>query len=220
MGYCLAMLSGCFQACCYVCARKSAHIPVSLLTVVSLLLAIPLTCIPPLLQIGHGNFEPVREAPWRALGLLSMLVVVTLLSILLPAAGSTRCPAAVSATVYTSANMITGYLAQTVLFDDVPKPLKLFGAACMLLSVVLMAVRCQAQDQPEEPEPSCADVADTTPTPATDDETRSLGSFVASEVSFSSSSSRLRRRSSTSSKPLPQRLGTCLPVWCLPQPSA
>lgn len=107
--------------------------------------------------------------------------------------------------------MISGYVAQTVLMNDAPKPMKLLGATCMLFSVVIMAIRCQPA---EESEPSCADFV---PEPTVigsatteDDETQSLGSFVASEVSFASSSS-LRRRSSTNSKPLPQRLGACLP---------
>jgi len=41
--------------------------------------------------------------------------------------------------------MVTGYVAQTVLFNDMPKHLKLFGAACMLASTIIMAVRCQAE---------------------------------------------------------------------------
>ena len=215
LGYCLAMLSGFFQACCYVCARKSAHIPVSLLTVATFLLAVPMCFVPPLLGIGETRFEPVIEAPWQALGLLALLILLSSLSILLPAAGSTRCPAAASATVFTSASMISGYLAQTVVFHDAPKPLKLLGAACMLLSVVMMAVTCQAEDKAaEEPATSCKDSAEEpTANASTDDETQSLGSFVASEMSFTSSSSRLRRRGGTcSSKPLPRRLGACLPV--------
>ncbi|CAE7203677.1 unnamed protein product [Symbiodinium natans] len=224
LGYCLAMLAGCFQAGAFVCARKSAHLPVSLLTVVSLFLTVPLAFVPPCLSPGADSMDLVMEKPWEALGLLSMMTAWVLFSILLPAAGATRCPAAVSATVFTSSSMISGYLAQTVLFDDVPKPLKLFGAACMLFSVVMMAVRCQRD---EEPEPSCADCsAEPAPGPEAsvaeeDDETMSLGSFVASEVSFTSSSRSLRRRISTgSSKPLPQRLGACLPVVSLSQLSA
>jgi len=215
LGYCLAMLAGCFQAGAFVCARKSTHIPVSLLTVLSLFLSVPLALVPPSLGLHSGSedgLKLVTEKPWQALALLSAMTAWVLLSIMLPAAGATRCPAAVSATVFTSASMISGYAAQTVLMNDAPKPLKLLGATCMLFSVVIMAIRCQPA---EEPEPSCADFV---PEPTVigtasteDDETQSLGSFVASEVSFASSSS-LRRRSSTgNSKPLPQRLGACLP---------
>ncbi|CAE7248273.1 unnamed protein product [Symbiodinium natans] len=215
LGYCLAILSGCFQAGAFVCARKSTHIPVSLLTVVSLCLSVPLALVPPSLGL-HGDekaaFKQVLEKPWEALALLSVMTAWVLLSIMLPAAGATRCPAAVSATVYTSASMISGYVAQTVLLDDAPKPLKLLGAACMLFSVVIMAVRCRpAELEPcAEPEPAAESVA------TEDDETQSLGSFVASEVSFTSSSSRLRRRTA-GSKPLAQRLGACLPVAALSQ---
>eukprot|EP00439_Symbiodinium_sp_Y106_P032211 s3977_g3.t2 len=210
-GYCIALLSGCFQACSFVCARKSAHIPVSLLSLVSLLLSVPAALLVPLFQHEQSSFGVVVERPWQAIGLLLTLTVWISISILLPAAGATRCPAAVSATVFTSASMITGYLAQTVLFHNAPKPLKLLGAFCMLCSVVLMAIRCQVK---ESEEPSCAENVSEAATAAEDDETLSLGSFVASEVSFTSSSSRLRRRASSfkASKPLAQRFGACLPI--------
>ena len=219
LGYCMAMLSGCFQASAFVCARKSAHIPVSLLTVVSLMIAVPLAFLPPLLHITESDsLQSVLEAaPWQALGLLLILTVWCLFSIMLPAAGATRCPAAVSATVFTSSSMISGYIAQTLIFDDAPKPLKLFGAGCMLLSVVMIAARCQ--EAQEQPEPACAEV-EATPA-AEDDETMSLGSFVASEVSFGSRPGRLRRRGTASdSKAMPQRIGSCLPVLALSQLSA
>ena len=205
----MAMLSGCFQAGAFVCARKSAHIRVSLLTIVSLASTVPLAFIPACLNPEVNAFEPVLQKPWEAMGLFGAVTVWLLFSIVLPAAGATRCPAAVSATVFTSASMITGYVAQTVLFDDAPKPLKLVGAACMLLSVVIMAVRCQGGS---EPEASCADSQETPATAeaSAEDETLSLGSFVASEVSFASSNS-LRRRAAAS-KPLPQRFGACLPA--------
>ena len=225
LGYCLAMMSGCFQACSFVCARKSAHISVSLLAFVTLLFAVPAALLPPIFRVGGAtnSFEPVLEKPWQAVGLLCILTVWTFFSILLPAAGATRCPAAVSATVFTSSSMITGYVAQTILFGNAPKPLKLLGAGCMLLSVVMMAIRCHV------PEPEEACTADTAggaevvlePGAAEDDETLSLGSFVASEISFTSSSRSLRRRSTAGSanaansaglKPVAQRLGACLPI--------
>mmetsp|Transcript_58468 Transcript_58468/g.109429 ORF Transcript_58468/g.109429 Transcript_58468/m.109429 type:complete len:347 (-) Transcript_58468:208-1248(-) len=220
VGYCMAMLSGCFQACSFVCARKSAHIPVSLLTFVSLLCAIPLAVFAPLLPDQQGSFQPVVAAPWMAVGLISILTVWSTFSIIMPAAGATRCPAAVSATVFTSSSMVTGYVAQTLLFNDMPKPLKIFGAACMLASVIIMAVRCQAEETDGMESGRSADMEEN---PATqDDETLSLGSFVASEVSFGSSSSRLRRRYTTS-EPSPRKIGkigACLPVLALSQMSS
>ena len=222
LGYCMAMLSGCFQASAFVCARKSAHIPVSLLTIVSLSFAVLLAFVPPALGITDSTpqdaLDTVRTQPWLALGLLSILTVWCLFSIVLPAAGATRCPAAVSATVFTSSSMVSGYIAQTVLFDDAPTALKLFGAGCMLASVVMMAVRCQGEDVPEEPEPSCTEAtAEVMQAEGGETSPLSLGSFVASEVSFGSRSKlRLRNRSSTSdSKVPPQRIGSCLPVLAL-----
>ncbi|CAE7566132.1 PGC [Symbiodinium pilosum] len=211
VGYCMAMLSGCFQACSFICARKSTHIPATQLAFASLVFAVPAAFLPPICHVGATeSVEEMVERPWQVLGLLVILTVWVLVSILLPAAGATRCPAAVSATVFTSSSMITGYVAQTALFSEAPKPLKLLGAGCMLCSVVMMAVRCRGKDSEEACEDSLPDTSATSCETPQDDETLSLGSFVASEVSFTSSSSRLRQRSS--SKPLPQRLGACLPL--------
>lgn len=223
LGYFLALLSGCFQAASFVCARKSAHLSVGVLTFSSLVFAVPMALMPALLPMGpKPTWEPVLANPGIALGLLTMLSMWTMAAIGLPAAGATRCPAAVSATVFTTACMVSGYISQIVFFSEVPKVLTLLGAACMLLSVIIMAL----PSTESEPEPSddteapkaasevpgeASETSDTqepqTETVEADDETMSLGSFVASEVSFCSSHVRRRTRRFTKPKVLPWAIG-------------
>lgn len=98
--------------------------------------------------------------------------------------------------------------------QELPQLLTVLGAGAMLLSVVLMAVPCNSAEPCEEPKVS------ETETAATDamDDTLSLGSFVASEVSFCSSSSRVRlrlKRFTTKTHDLVQRIGAALPVATL-----
>eukprot|EP00438_Fugacium_kawagutii_P011934 Skav206750 [mRNA] locus=scaffold1022:168245:169510:+ [translate_table: standard] len=221
LGCWMALLSGCFQAGSFVCARKSAHISVGVLTFTSLLLAVPMALIPPMLPMGHQeSWEPVLEEPWIALGLLAVISGWTMSSVALPAAGATRCPAAVSATVFTSACMVSGYLAQMLFFQEMPQALTLSGAACMLLSVILMAIPSRAEPEPEPPK---ADAENAVEQPAESettadansgdaDETESLGSFVASEVSFCSSKVRRRAKHFPKAQALAERIGAAFPV--------
>ena len=141
VGYCLALLSGCFQAASFICARKSAHVSIGVLTLTSLLLAIPMALVPPFLPMGHKDTaKQMLEEPGKAVGLILIITTWALFSIALPAAGATRCPAAVSAIVFTSSAMVSGYIAQIVLFGEMPRILTVVGAGSMLLSVVLMTI--------------------------------------------------------------------------------
>lgn len=117
LGSFLALLSGFFQAASFICARKSAHISVAVLTFSSLLLAVFMSLMPPLLPMVHAaKWQIVVAEPWKAMSLVLILLVLSTLSIALPAAGATRCPAAVSATVFTSSCMVSGYVSQIIFF--------------------------------------------------------------------------------------------------------
>lgn len=211
LGSFLALLSGFFQAASFICARKSAHISVAVLTFSSLLLAVFMSLMPPLLPMVHAaKWQIVVAEPWKAMSLVLILLVLSTLSIALPAAGATRCPAAVSATVFTSSCMVSGYVSQIIFFKEVPGILTLLGAASMLFSVVLMAL-------PALPEKSPADGSAVT---SVDDLSRcrsfdsfdSLGSFVASEVSFNSTLSTLRRRETFQMMEIAEQIGAAMPV--------
>lgn len=191
LGSVLALLSGFFQAASFICARKSQHISVAVLTFFSLFLAVFMSLLPPLLPMVHtASWQPVAAEPLKAVGLLLILLLLSTLSIALPAAGGTKCPAAVSATVITSSCMVSGYVSQVAFFHEVPDILTLMGAASMLLSVVLMALPCRAVNEGKQlPHPDTEDGDASVRSLAS---MESLGSFVASEVSFHTVS--LRRR--------------------------
>ena len=55
-----------------------------------------------------AGWQPVVAEPLKAVALLLILLLLSTLSIALPAAGGTKCPAAVSATVITSSCMVSG----------------------------------------------------------------------------------------------------------------
>ena len=222
LGCWLALLSGCFQAGSFVCARKSAHISVGVLTFSTLLLAVPMAFVISLLfhNESQESWEPVLAEPWVAIGLVVVISLWTMSAVALPAAGATRCPAAVSATVFTSACMISGYLAQIVFFKEMPQALTLLGAGCMLLSVVLMAIPSRKQEPQPEPKTCSSESVDAEARGASDesdavvdetDETESLGSFVASEVSFRSTVRR-RARHLPKATVLAARIGAAFPV--------
>ena len=56
----------------------------------------------------QASWQPAAAEPLKAVGLLLILLLLSTLSIALPAAGGTKCPAAVSATVITSSCMVSG----------------------------------------------------------------------------------------------------------------
>jgi len=181
-----------------------------------------------MMPLAHNvAWQPVWDNKGMAVGFLVAIAVVGFFSLMLPAAGATRCPAAVSATVYTSSSMLTGYIAQSVLFDSMPTLLTLIGAGFMLLSVLMMSVPSRQQPQEQDAKCQASSPADATPLDVSqanaeneDWENMSLGSFVASEVSFlSGPTGQVRRRIGTggcsqSGEPngLAQVIGAVLPV--------
>lgn len=208
LGSFLALLSGFFQAASFICARKSAHISVAVLTFSSLLLTVFMSLMPPLLPMVHAaKWQIVVAEPWKATSLVLILLLLSTLSIALPAAGATRCPAAVSATVFTSSCMVSGYVSQIIFFKEVPGILTLLGAASMLFSVVLMALPALPEKSPDVSAVSVDDLSRARSFDSFD----SLGSFVASEVSFNSTLSTLRRRE-TFQMEIAEQIGAAMPV--------
>ena len=116
-------------------------------------------------------------------------------------------------------------------FKEMPQALTLLGAACMLLSVILMAIPSRMSEaKPEKPVKAAVPVgpvdAEAQPSDGTDeivdtvdtvdtvdgDDTESLGSFVASEVSFRSSKVRRRAQHFPKAAALAERIGAAFPV--------
>jgi len=86
--------------------------------------------------------------------------------------------------------MLFGYVAQTVLFDDVPKLLTICGAILMFSAIVIMALARSTGRKIAAPDTRYAVGEDLTPVSSVEDdrsETESLGSFIATEfVAFAS----------------------------------
>ena len=108
-----------------------------------------------------------------------------------------------------------------IFFKEMPQGLTLLGAGCMLLSVILMAIPSTNQEPQPEPKTCSSQSVDAEAnTGASDqsdavvdetDETESLGSFVASEVSFRSKIRRRARRFPKATA-LAERIGAAFPV--------
>ena len=108
-------------------------------------------------------------------------------------------------------------------FKEMPQALTMLGAAFMLLSVILMAIPSSTSEaEPEKPVKGAvpvvpvdaeaqASATDETVDTVDADDTESLGSFVASEVSFRSKVRR-RARHFPKAAALAERIGAALPV--------
>lgn len=187
IGYVLALLSGLLDAFSFICSRKSADVP-------PLFIMLGTQVVSAAVLIGMGSIPSIFEdyslavlvtSPWKA---VFVTVVGCALAILCTAAcviGSVLCPAAVSTTVYTSANMTSGYVAQLLLSNATPSPLTLSGSSLMLLAVIIMVFfRTPAEsvgNTLDDRVPASDNLAK-----EDDDDDESIASFIASEFALSS----------------------------------
>lgn len=233
LGCALALFSGFARAASLVCARKSVGVPVSLLSFATAVLGLPIIALLPFTPlIAEPPVGRVLVEPLAAAGLVLAAFFAGLAAISAGTLGSLLCPAAVSATVFTGACMVVGYLAQTLLFGAAPGWLTLVGAALMFFAVAATAGARTPQQLPSaEALPTTPSVDQRTPqqtpvaeavdvgadsvagaggvTGTEDDETESLASFAASEFSEQAPhETPLRRRGQAIGKPFPERIGT------------
>lgn len=147
--------------------------------------------------IGGGvSLQRVVVEPIGAAAVFLFCWLVSLLGKQTSTIGSQWCPAAISATVGTCGSMTFGYLAQVALFGQTPDLLSLLGAGVMLLSVaVMVAARapppsvsacctttsCDAELAKASSAQSAPAAAELQQPEDADDDTHSLGSFIASE---------------------------------------
>eukprot|EP00932_Pfiesteria_piscicida_P019388 SRR837773.6212.p2 GENE.SRR837773.6212~~SRR837773.6212.p2 ORF type:complete len:174 (-),score=53.96 SRR837773.6212:41-517(-) len=118
--------------------------------------------------------------PWALVALwLVGMVVSSILRTGMLSAGAQLCPAAASATVGNAAGMISGYLVQMIFFETPPQAITLAGAGLMLASIGALALARRVEAAaPLEP---CQ--ADAVTEFVSEDDSESLASFIASEVS-------------------------------------
>lgn len=198
-GYGLAAASGLTQAFVFISARKSNKSSFLLLNLSPAAFCALTFAVVPFLPFVHDySTSSMIEAPGVAIAFVVVFFVIMLVAQSTNSAGSSWCPAAVSATVNAGSKMVSSYLAQSVFFGKTPELVTMIGAAMMLLAVVIMAAarlpgrrgsssQIEVDAEPEEEE-SSHDAFD-------DDE--SLASFIASEfveLTPHTKSVRLRRQ--------------------------
>lgn len=221
LGYVFALCSGILMAGSFICARKSAETPVSFLAFCTAASAVPVLLLLPCTPlVVEAPASVLAASPWLTAGFVAVAFACALAGIALTIAGSVMCPAAVSATVNTGSGMVFGYAAQALLFDVALGPLTVAGAALMLSAVGLMAAARLPQPAesagearnttPEAAEASSAsveaDVGTETEHPR-EAENESLASFAASEFAKHHGYEAVRLRRTTSTAPVPHRLG-------------
>mmetsp|Transcript_26231 Transcript_26231/g.47930 ORF Transcript_26231/g.47930 Transcript_26231/m.47930 type:complete len:385 (+) Transcript_26231:42-1196(+) len=214
-GYLVAAASGFMQACVFISARKLNGTPVQLLNMSPAgfcVIAFGLLPSTPLLE--DFSLQPVWDHPLLGLSIVAAYAALLASGIVTYSVAGMWCPAAVSATMTTGSKMLSGYLAQTLLFAQSPEVITLFGAVLMLAAVVIMAAaRSVGQEAPGEGEQT---EAATSPGTAKqeqgeEEETESLASFIAAE--FVAPEGGLRQRHANAKKkiawgPEPEVLGT------------
>mmetsp|Transcript_51453 Transcript_51453/g.132760 ORF Transcript_51453/g.132760 Transcript_51453/m.132760 type:complete len:390 (+) Transcript_51453:68-1237(+) len=194
LGYLLALASGSASGTSFIASRKSQTIPG---TVMAFSVAV---------QEGLGLFllvitglvvehpaEQISAAPLKVTACFALLFFVMVVGIFAMNAGSQLCPAVVSSTMCTSLQMTVGYVAQTLITKDAPDMLSITGALLMLAAVAIMALArwmtppsaAQSWKTGTEVEagtlPVACEIEDSTD--MNSDETDSLGSFIAAELS-------------------------------------
>jgi drug/metabolite transporter (DMT)-like permease len=219
LGYIMAALAGFTQACVFISVRKSESVslwlhllsPVPFLTLG--FVSLPLTPL-----VDDLSMKRLEQSPLEGVGIVFVLLFLHAVAALSNSTASKLCPAALSATVNTSSSMIFGYLAQTLLFDDVPNLVTICGATLMLSAIVIMAV---ARSPSRSTTTTAADkyaVGGGEEIQADDDrsETDSLSSFIAAE--FSARAGHVvadvvrQRRAIFSARPAAQQIGAMVSV--------
>eukprot|EP00929_Paragymnodinium_shiwhaense_P026185 TRINITY_DN15619_c0_g1_i1.p1 TRINITY_DN15619_c0_g1~~TRINITY_DN15619_c0_g1_i1.p1 ORF type:complete len:413 (+),score=64.29 TRINITY_DN15619_c0_g1_i1:89-1240(+) len=206
IGYLMALGAGFFQACLFVASRKSAKVRVQWHGVSAMSQTGVVFLIYPFMvnQLSDSILVTSKftteMAAWIAPMCLGAMLATTLQS-----RAAKLSPAAISAVINTSSSMSSGYFAQVMFFDTPPDLPTVCGAVLMLIGVciVIMLRVHEARGAKRQPQAPTLPVQETDETPAADDdETQSLSSYIASEFSGISPSSKLtgarqRRGSST-----------------------
>lgn len=213
LGNVLAAASGLTQACVFISARKSSKSSLLLLNVSPACFSVLAYALVPLAPfVNDFSLEPVERSPAFAAAIVAAIFFIQLGAVSTNSAGSSWCPAAVSATVNTGSKMISSYVAQIVLFGVKPDTLTVCGAALMLCAVLLMAVarlsgrQSSAAAVAVEPEGQCPDNAAND-----DDDNESLASFIAAEfVELTPHEKPLRLRRAGVQDPEPLQIGAVL----------
>jgi drug/metabolite transporter (DMT)-like permease len=188
LGYLLAVASGVASGILFIALRKSQNVDSAIMTC-SLVAQMTVGCWAVAFSgiAEDAPLEALVESPIAALAWLVLILVLDSTNSVSTTVGAQRCPAAASSTLFTSTQMVSGYVADVFIHGTVPDVLTIVGASLMLLAVVVMAVAANGAsapaDLPVDPPAACSSQAFGDATLVNDDDTDSLVSFVASEFS-------------------------------------
>jgi len=144
-------------------------------------------------------FASVAAQPLACFGTCLMTLMVTGSGTIMMSLGGMWCPAAASSTIFTSVGMTVSYIFQVAFQGQIPDAMSLGGAFLMFTAVVVMAFARWYYVQPEANplgDETPTDKATTTTTAAQEeeeDDDENFVTFIASEFSGISDSSRRPR---------------------------
>ncbi|CAK9011531.1 unnamed protein product [Durusdinium trenchii] len=141
LGNLLALLAGITLGFVFISARKAGQASSTLLTFSAMAQRV-VACWATALLLGKadGNIESLAESPPKSMLFFLLLLLVLLLANWLSSLASKLCPAALTATLLTGGQMITGYLLDIFAFGKLPKVITLIGASLMFLAVLTMTL--------------------------------------------------------------------------------
>lgn len=221
LGYSFALIAGFVTGAAFIAARKSQGVsPLVLASSLTLQVGASHFILGWCGIIQEIPMTRLLAAPSESIAMFAVFLVISVFTAGTATLGSQMCPAAVSSTVYTSTSMSMSFAAQLLLYPVPPELLTVAGAAVMLFAVSLMAfahryyspstafsgsiMRSSGEWQVDafsvvaaSPVSARADIACSVADDEADDDTQSLATFVASEMSGVSKGSiktaRLRR---------------------------
>jgi len=230
LGYGFALSSGFVSGALFIASRKSQGISPLVMTSSVTLQEGAIHFV--LAWCGTVKEMPMTrmlETPVQSIAMFMVFLFLVMLASGSMSVGSQMCPAAMSSTIFTCTSMSLSFAAQTLLHSEPPELLTVMGAALMLSAVSLMAFarwyyspgtarsapRATGKDGVEEGQPDFASNETASQVSARageegdDDETQSLASFVASELSGVSKESltTTRQRRNPANLVAPQQLG-------------
>eukprot|EP00931_Biecheleriopsis_adriatica_P063470 TRINITY_DN38443_c0_g1_i1.p1 TRINITY_DN38443_c0_g1~~TRINITY_DN38443_c0_g1_i1.p1 ORF type:complete len:385 (+),score=64.76 TRINITY_DN38443_c0_g1_i1:47-1201(+) len=218
LGYFFGPAAGLFKACMYISSRKSGRTSpwmLALSTYAQFCIVFMILPLTPL--VDDFSLAILPASPWQALGWFFALSMVVSVRVPILSLGAMLCPAAISATLDNASNMVLGYAVQIFIFKQTADPFSLFGAACMLVSVILMAVARspipQAADGSVSAVVAASDTAVGTEQEVEIAKQESLASFAASEfIEESPQEARLLRLRTTVASGIGRNLPDTRPI--------
>ncbi|CAJ1375078.1 unnamed protein product [Effrenium voratum] len=182
LGNVLALSAGVCLGCMFISSRKSGSASSTMLTASAMVqrwVVCWVLAFAPV--VPDGQLELVWTYPEKFLLFLGICIVLLFLANLAQSMAAKLCPAALSSTLITGTQMVTGFLLDLMIFHKVPTALTLVGASLMFCAVITMALTRKAPAKAPRAEGADLPQGVVAEAEAPVPERESLASFVASE---------------------------------------